>query len=143
MGERVPDLPLARDLKADLAESRRRRVPLLVLYSLPDCPYCSEVRRTQLLPMLADPVQSQRAILRQIDLDGTHEIVGFDGGRTTPARLAAAAGIRFVPVIAFPGGNGRDLAPPLRGMLLPDFYGWYLEDAISRATAALRAGGAT
>ena len=43
----------------------------------------------------------------------------------------------LVPVVALLGPDGRNLVDPLKGMLLPDFYAWYLDEAITGATAAL------
>ena len=137
MAAMAPDLPLAVDLAQDAREVKRLGIPLLVLYSLPDCIYCSEIRQTQLLPMLRNPVQSKRAIVRQINLGGGQGVVGFDGSRTTHAKLARQEGIAFVPVVALLGPDGRNLVDPLKGMLLPDFYAWYLDEAIIGATAAL------
>ena len=45
--------------------------------------------------------------------------------------------MRFAPVVAFWDGEGKSLAEPIKGMLLPDFYGAYLEDAIVSARARL------
>jgi thioredoxin-related protein len=130
-------IPLATDLQADGRDSRRRRVPLVVLFSLPGCPYCEIVRRSHLLPMLRAPRESSRAIFRQIDIDGDHAVVGFGGAPTTHAAIARAHDVRSVPIVAFWDGEGRSLAAPLRGMLLPDFYSAYLESALDSARARL------
>jgi hypothetical protein len=132
-----PNLPYARDLRAEAEEAGRRGVPLLVLYSLPACPYCNEVRRSHLAPMIANPSEGKRAIIRQIDIGGTQPARGFDGKPSTHGDIARAAKVSFAPVVALYGPGGRQLAEPLKGMLLPDFYSAYLDDAISAATAAL------
>lgn len=134
---RAPLLPLAENLQADGRLSRTRGAPIVVLFSLPGCPYCEIVRRSHLGPMLADPRHASRVIIRQIDIDADQALVGFDGKRTTHARIARDHGVRAAPVVAFWDGEGRDAAPPLRGMLLPDFYGGYLEDAIEAARKSL------
>ena len=50
--DEAPDLPLATNLRTDAAEAGRRKVPILLLYSLAGCPYCDQVRRSFLLPMM-------------------------------------------------------------------------------------------
>jgi thioredoxin-related protein len=130
-------LPLATDLQADGRESRRRLAPIVVLFSLTGCPYCEIVRRSHLAPMLRDPRESARAIIRQIDIDIEHPVVGFGGARTTHAAIARAHEVRSVPVVAFWDGEGRPVADSLRGMLLPDFYSAYLESALEGARARL------
>jgi thioredoxin-related protein len=134
-------LPLATDLQADGRASRRRRVPIVILFSLPGCPYCEIVRRSHLLPMLRDPKESARAIIRQVDIDSDQAVVGFGGAPTTHEAIARAHGVRSVPVVAFWDGEGRPLADPLKGMLLPDFYSAYLESALESARTRLAARG--
>lgn len=132
-------IPLATDLHADGRLSRERRAPIVILFSLPGCPYCEIVRRSHLAPMLADPATSGRVIIRQIDVDADHRVIGFGREPTTHAAIARSHGVRVAPVVAFWDGEGRVLADPLSGMLLPDFYAAYLDDAIETARSRLGA----
>lgn len=134
-----PDLPLAIDLSADARSVRRARTPLVVLFSVPNCPYCHEVRRSHLLPLLRDPARGPRFILRQVDLGGEARVVGFDGRATTHAELARARGVRAAPEVVFWDDLGQPVAEPLRGMLLPDFYAAYLDESLEAARRALNA----
>jgi thioredoxin-related protein len=135
--QEAPNLPFAIDLRADAAEGARRGVPVLLMVSLPGCPYCNAVRRSYLLPMERDPVK--RAIVRQIDLNDTRMVRDFDGTLRSQDAIARARGVRAAPVVFILGPEGRALASPLEGMLLPDFYGAYLDDAVAKGTAALAA----
>lgn len=85
--------------------------------------------------MLADPTQSKRAIIRQVDVNSTQPARGFDGKSSTHGRIAGEAKVTFAPVVAFFGPGGRNLGEPLKGMLLRDFYAAYLEDALAKATS--------
>jgi thioredoxin-related protein len=139
MARDVPNLPMAIDLRADGEEARRKGIPVLVLFSLHGCPYCEVVRESHLLPMLADPVASKRAIIRQVDVSDTRALVDFEGRATTHGAFSTAHGVRLAPVVAFFDGRGRTAAESLTGMLLPDFYSAYLETALERATTFVRA----
>jgi thioredoxin-related protein len=139
--DEAPDLPLARDLRADARLAREQRIPLVILFSLPRCPYCSEVRRLYLLPMLRDPAQARRAVIRQVNLGSDERILGFDGAAVTHDALAKAHGVRAAPVVAFWNARGQPIAEPLNGMLLADFYAAYLEAALEAATQRLGAPG--
>jgi thioredoxin-related protein len=131
----APNLPFAIDLRADAIEAARTGVPIVLLASLPGCPYCNAVRRSWLLPMQREPVA--RAILRQVDLNDARMVRDFDGTLRSQDAIARARGVNFAPVVFILGPGGKLLAEPLRGMLLPDFYGAYLDDAIARGAAAL------
>ena len=130
-------IPLATDLRADGQVSKARKIPILVLFSLPGCPYCEIVRHSHLVPMLRDPQRAGLAVFRQIDIDGEHAVLDFTGRRTTHEAISRAHGMRSAPVVAFWDGEGKPVAENLAGMLLPDFYSAYLESALETARARL------
>lgn len=134
----APDLPLVGDLREDARRVESRRIPLVVLFSLPDCPYCHEVRGSHLLPLARDARRSGTLLLRQVNIGGAERATGFDGAQTTHAGIAREQGIRGAPEVVFWDSRGRALAEPLRGMLLPDFYSAYLDEALEAAIRRLR-----
>jgi hypothetical protein len=129
-------LTKATDLQADAAAARKAGVPILVLYSLPGCPYCEAIRRSHLTPLAADV--PAKAIIRQIDLQSGAGLRGFDGKPTIHAEFVRARGIKFAPVVSFFGTDGQTIGEPLMGTMLPDFYAAYLADALEAATAKVR-----
>lgn len=135
------EVSLATDLRADGRLSRSRKAPIVVLFSLPGCPFCEIVRRSHLAPILADPQQARGVLVRQVDIDSDLAVTGFAGERTTHEKIAKAHGVRSVPVVAFWDGEGRTIAEPLKGMLLPDFYSAYLESALETARQRLASAG--
>ena len=135
----APDLPLAVDLRADAAEAKRRKVPILLLYSLAGCPYCDQVRRSFLLPMMANVATSKRALFRQVNLSDAKPLLDFAGKATSHAAFSHEAGVTLAPVVAFFDRQGHQAAEPLKGMLLPDFYGYYLDTALETATRRVSA----
>ena len=129
-------LTKATDLRAAALASSKASIPVLVLYSLPGCPHCEAIRRGHLTPLAAET--PPRAIIRQIDLQSVAKVRGFDGKLTSHEDLVRAQGIKFAPVVVFYGADGKRLGEPLVGSMLPDFYGAYLADALTAATAAVR-----
>ena len=130
-------LTKASDLQADAAAARKAGVPILVLYSLPGCPYCEAIRRSHLTPLAAEV--PPKAIIRQIDLQSSAALRGFDGKSTTHADFVRARGIKFAPLVSFFGADGQPIGESLVGTMLPDFYGAYLADSLAAATAKVRA----
>jgi hypothetical protein len=135
LAQEAPNLPFAIDLRSDAVEAAKTGVPIVLLVSLPGCPYCNVVRQSYLLPMQREP--ARRAILRQIDLNDTRMVRDFDGTLRTQDAIARARGARAAPVVFILGPGGKSLAGALEGMLLPDFYGAYLDDAVAKGAAAL------
>ena len=125
----VPEsLPAATDAAVRLGE------PLLLMMTLPGCPYCELVRRSYLLPA------RQNAGLQAWQLDVTNRtaaLLGFDGKPTTAALQTAAWKASFTPTLLFLGLHGQTLAERLVGVAVPDFYGAYLEDRLAAARKVL------
>ncbi len=130
-------LPLATDLKADADEARRLGVPILLFYSLKGCPYCEVIRASHLLPMQGEA--KRRVLIRQINLQDASALRDFSSRATTHREYSQAQKINFAPVVTLVNGEGRALVDPLKGAMLPDFYGAHLDDAIVQAGTLLKA----
>lgn len=137
-GAQNPDLPAAVDLRADAEQARRGNQPLIVLFSRRDCTYCETIRRSYLKPLAGDPRHRNRIVVRQINQDSDAALTDFRGEITTHARFANSEKIKLVPVVAFYGRDGKQLAEPIIGTRLPDFYQSYLDEAIEKSAVALR-----
>jgi len=132
------DLPAASDLHREAAEAARSGMPLIVIYSRPDCKYCEAVKRDYLKPLIGDPRYHKRVVIRQINQDGEQALSDFKGRSTSHARFALSEKVKLVPVVAFYGPDGRKLAEPIIGARLPDFYASYLEEAVEQSSKALQ-----
>lgn len=132
-------LEAAQDLARSAREAAAARVPLLVFYSQPGCPYCDEARRNYLGPMSADPAARKTLRIVEVDITSEAPLVDFSGQRTTRRAFARAQRVHFVPVVAFVGARGEPLARPLIGLTVPDFYQAYLERRIEEALVRVAA----
>jgi thioredoxin-related protein len=132
-------IALARDLAADGRAARDSGRVIVVLYGTADCPYCRKVRDLFLGPMSADPAAAKQVLVREIDVESSRPIVGFDGRPTSHAALGKARRARVVPYVVFLGPRGEPLADPLVGIASADLYGGLLERRIETARAKLAA----
>lgn len=127
----------ARDLRAESAAAAKAGLPLLVIYSRDDCKFCKAVKRDYLEPMSRHPRYRDRLVIREIRQDSEQALTTFSGESTTHARFSGKEKIRLVPVVAFYGPDGRQLADAIVGTRLPDFYQSYLDDGIDNASKRL------
>lgn len=128
-------LPSPASLRAAAQAAAARGEPLVVMTTLPGCPYCDLVRDHHLLPMRRDGLV--HAV--QIDIrDRTSNLQGFGEENTTPAEQARRWKARFAPTVLFLGPDGRELAERLVGVAVPDFYGDYLDARLTTARQALK-----
>jgi hypothetical protein len=140
-GLALPQLALAKDtalpvpasLPAAAGIAAAKGEPLVLLVSLPGCPYCELVRRNYLLPAQRDG--SLYAWQLNIS-DRTTPLTGFDGKATTAAAQVATWKAGFTPTVLFLGPAGQDLAERLVGLASVDFYGAYLEERLAQARRA-------
>jgi thioredoxin-related protein len=127
-------LPVPTSLPQAALAARAKGEPLVLLISLPGCVYCELVRRSYLLPGQRDG--SLQAW--QLDVaNKTAQLIGFDGQPTTAALQAKAWKATFTPTVLFIGSQGQELAERLVGIVVPDFYGAYLEQRLVTARKAL------
>ena len=131
-------LPVPASLPAAAGIAFLKKEPLVLLVSLPGCPFCELVRRNYLLP--AQREGNMHAW--QLNITDTRTpLTGFDGKPTTAAAQTKAWKATFTPTVLFLGPQGQTLAEPLVGAAIPDFYGAYLDERLAlarRAVVALR-----
>ena len=127
-------LPVPVSLPDAVETAAAKKKPLVLLISLPGCPYCELVRRNYLLPAQRDAgLQTWQLNIT----DRSTPLIGFDGKATTAAAQVAAWKAGFTPTVLFLGAAGQDLAERLVGLPSLDFYGAYLDDRLATARKAL------
>ncbi len=126
-------LPVPASLQQAAQAAFAQREPLVLLVSLPGCPYCELVRRSYLLPQRAEGLP-----VWQIDVtDQRRPILDFAGEPASGAVLARRWKASFAPTVLFFDRQGQEIAPRLIGIAVPDFYGAYLDDAWALARKKL------
>ena len=126
-------LPTPVSLRGAAQAAAGRGEPLVVMTTLPGCPFCDLVRNHYLLPMRREgKVQAV-----QLDVRGRSVLQDFKGHTTTPADVARVWKARFAPTVLFLGPQGEELAERLVGVAVPDFYGEYLDARLSEARRKL------
>ncbi len=128
----------ARDFSADGRAAGETRRVIVVLFSASGCPWCHRVRAEYLLPLLANPADAARIIVREVDIDARAALADFSGAVTTHAAFAGRHEVRFVPTVLVLGPDGERLAAPLVGFGTADYYGYYLDGRIDAGLAKLR-----
>lgn len=134
-----PQIPPAQDLQADGLRAKTTRRPVVVLFSLPGCRFCDEIRHNYLAPLLRDAAPGQTPIIREIVLTGARGLVDFSGVPVTESALSKHYGVRVAPTVVMLGAAGELLAPTLIGGDTAGFYDEYLQQAL--ADASRRMGG--
>jgi thioredoxin-related protein len=128
----------AKSLQADSRTAAQRRVPILVLFTSPGCPYCERVKSEYLVPMHKDPAYRTRVLIREVTIGSDSPLTDFAGRRTTEGAFSAAHKIFMVPTVMVFDPQGTQVGDPIVGLLSPDYYFGYLETAIDEGLARTR-----
>lgn len=126
-------LPPAHDLRALAKVQGGKREPLVILVSLPNCPYCELIRRSYLLPYRAEKLAQSW----QVDTTDSSVLIDFAGHSTSKAAWTKALRIKVTPTVLFFDSKGQEIAPRLEGVSIPDFYGAYLDERLATARRKL------
>ncbi len=102
----------------------------VILFSLPGCEFCAEVREHYLRPMLS--ASPQPFAIAEADIESSASIRDWRGRNVAQRDFARASGARLAPTVMFFDAQGRSLAEPIIG-LSKDFFGAYLEQRLQAA----------
>lgn len=133
-----PGLTEADDLAAAGALAKERKVPMLIFFNRDGCPYCERALREFLIPMEKNPANAGRVVFRQVEIDKQDKMIDWKGDVTTHRKFAQRYKIRLTPTIWFVDGDGNTLVEPIVGLRTPDYYGYYLEQAIDESLKKVR-----
>jgi thioredoxin-related protein len=131
-------LPRIDDLRSLASQMRRDRIPLLLFFSTPGCPYCLEVRRNYLAPRLRD--DAGRLLIREVVITSPRPFGDLDGRSVAESDFASRFKVRMTPVVQLVDAEMKRLGRPLVGIDAAGFYEAYLATAIEEAQRRMRAG---
>lgn len=132
-----PEVQVADNLAQVTDEAAERGVPLLLVFSSPECSYCTLLEEDFLQPMLISGMYEDKVIIRKLNIDAGSMVVDFQGRNRLARAIADDYDIDMTPTVVLLGPEGRELTQRLIGVTTPDFYGGYLDRAIDAANAAL------
>lgn len=125
-------LPASISLSKELAHALERHEPLVVMVSLPNCPFCRISRRSHLNPMWKAGLH-----IVQVDWRSDAKTEDFDGKPATHDEMARRWHTKVAPTLLFIGPGGKEVAERMQGTYLPDFYGPYLQERLDQARKGL------
>jgi len=137
--EPAVNLPVAKSFEVDGKLAASKKIPILVLYTSPGCQYCERAKTEYLVPMLNDPAYKNKVIMREVDITSQSPITLFNGSKSTSAAFATQHKVTMVPTIKLMDAQNVELAEPIVGLLIQDFYFGYIDSAITLGIQKVRA----
>ena len=131
--ESVPFAAELTNIPADLAVMRAEKIPMLLFVHASYCGYCQLVDSDFIAPLEKDPQYRGKLLIRRIEIDGNTDLIDRAGHKEGPMHFANRLGVRLVPVVLFFDPEGQAVGGALRGVTVPDFYPFYLDQGIELA----------
>lgn len=130
-------LPSTASLRLSAAHAAQQGQPLVVMTSIPSCPYCDLVRNAYLGPMTR---AGEVAAVQLNIMDRNSALEDFSNtSTTTPRAWSQAFKAKLAPTVFFFGPNGEELAERLVGVAVPELYGDYLQARLTQSRQKLAA----
>jgi len=126
-------IPEITDLRKEAALARDKRLPILVMFSSDYCPYCKVMKSDFLKPMMFSGDYEQKILFRVLELRAGADVIDFDGKKVNAWEFAGRYKVQVTPTLVFLDFQGKQMAPKMVGLTTPDFFGGYLDDAITTA----------
>lgn len=137
-GLAADNLPHARNFKADSKLASQKQIPILVVFTRPDCHFCHRVKTEFLQPMLKDPAYKNKVLIREVEAGSQSPLTLFDGKPGTEGEFAAENKVFMVPTIKVFDAQGHEVTEPIVGLLTPDYYFGYIDAAVSEGLRKMR-----
>ena len=123
-------LPIAEDLEALGSSSRSATVPILLMYSTEECPFCARLESEVLGPMRLSGADPERVIVRKVVMEEYETLRDFTGQKRDAESYAIGQGVEVVPTVVLVDEKGNELVPRIVGYQTPGIYETYLDEAI-------------
>lgn len=133
-----PALVPADDLVPLASQSMVKGIPIMLVFTESDCPFCARAKKEHLEPLAVSADYGPKVIIREVDVRSEAPIRDFDGKTMSQSDFARRYDIRSVPTIITFTGSGQRVAEPLVGLLIPDFYTLYIHRQIDDGRLIIR-----
>ena len=131
-------LPLAVDLQKTAATAEKHQVPIVIFVTATWCNYCKKLEENILEPLFVTTDLEENGAFRQQQLDKAHWMMkDFVGNDIEMKTYGPKLGVKVAPTTLFFNSKGEQIADPIIGLTLEEFYPGNLEKSLNQALKAL------
>ncbi|SMN14931.1 hypothetical protein CRYPD_237 [uncultured Candidatus Thioglobus sp.] len=128
----------AKDFFADGQTAKRKQIPILVMFSAPNCLYCELVKQEVIEPMSELEEYRDKVILRHVFYSSLKDVVDFSGQISNHSKFSFIYDANFYPALMLLDNKGNILGKKI-GVTLIETYWTELDTLIAQATKQLKA----
>ena len=132
-----PTLPPAKNFFLDSQQVWKKKIPILIMFSIPDCGFCKKVKEDVVGPMAELEEYQDKVIIRHINANSFDEINNFYNEEVSHNEFAFKYAVNFFPTVILVDNYGTTLEKVL-GVANEDYYWTDLDELIDKSTNKLR-----
>ncbi|MCP4994284.1 MAG: thioredoxin fold domain-containing protein [Gammaproteobacteria bacterium] len=125
------------DLQADAELAESENLPILLLVSQEDCPFCVLIKQEILQPMIISGDYNDKLLIRELYIDAGEQVIDHRGEQRDSAEVAHDYGVSLTPTMLFLGPDGKELAKRMVGIQTVEMFSYYVDSAIDEAIEKL------
>jgi len=130
-------LPVAKDFLMDSQKVWKQKIPILIMFSIPDCRYCKIIKEEVLSPMATMDEYNEKIIIRHINADSFDEINNFYNEEVLHNEFAFKYAVNFFPTVILVDNYGSTLGKII-GVPSEELYWTDLDEVIEKSTKKLQ-----
>jgi thioredoxin-related protein len=121
---------------ADIVQ--HHQLPVLLLFSTENCPYCEQIKEEFLIPMLISGDYKNKVIIRELNVADDNYIIDFSGRKISSHEFSRRYKVNLFPTTSFINHKGNPLTKNIIGINTPSLFGGTLDDHIDVALRLIR-----
>jgi len=126
------------DLAKLARQSHDKKLPILLLFSATDCPYCDLLENEILNPMLLSGDYQDRVIIAKVVIDNPGNMHDFNGKPTSIDHFKSRYSLFVTPTLLFLDARGTEINHRIVGVNTIEMFGGRVDTAIANALKRLR-----
>lgn len=129
-------LPVAKNFFIDSQKVWKQKTPILIMFSIPDCPYCEKIKEDVIGPMAKIKEYQDKVIIRNVNAQSFDDLTNFYNEEVTHNEFAFKYAVKFFPTVILVDNYGASLGKII-GVSSEEYYWTDLDDMIEKSTKKL------
>jgi len=133
-------VPQLKNLQEVSEQAKTKKLPILLVVSQHECPFCKLLKREVLNPMMISGDYVDQAVIVELLMDDEENIIDGQGKSIYPGGIAADYHVWVTPTLLFIDHQGKEVEKRMLGVNTLEMYGYYLDESLKRALQAVKQG---
>ncbi|MEW8029185.1 MAG: thioredoxin fold domain-containing protein [Candidatus Thiodiazotropha sp.] len=131
---------VVRDFTEVAKKARAEKIPILLMVSQDHCPFCQQLKKEVLNPMMVSGEYDNKVVITELLIDVGENVIDFEGNDVDPGSVASDYNTWVTPTLLFLDHQGKEVHERMLGVNTIEMYGYYLDESLKYALSAIKQG---